>query len=182
MQPLKFENHPTHTVEVWEWISNFIPHFTKLIHVSKGAHGNGNVFHINYPFLWNFLHKKLVTRKIFTCHGVILSSFHYDDVTMGAIAPQVTSLVIVYSTVYSDADQRKHQSSASLAVVQGIHRRPVNSTHKWPVTRKMFPFDDVIMLGHNSVGVEIFYRWPMLNLGPLSAVRRDYNYLCLLRV
>ena len=38
-----------------------------------------------------------------------------------------------------------HQSSASLAFVRGIHRRPVNSPHKWPVTRKMSPFDDVIM-------------------------------------
>ena len=46
---------------------------------------------------------------------------------------------------YSDADQRKHQSSASLAFVWGIHRGPVNFPHKWPVTRKMFPFDDVIM-------------------------------------
>ena len=44
------------------------------------------------------------------------------------------------------ADQRKHQSSASLAFVWGIHRRPVNSPHKWPVTRKMFAFDDVIMM------------------------------------
>ena len=43
------------------------------------------------------------------------------------------------------ADQRKHQSSASLAFVWGIHRGPVNSPHKWPVTRKMFPFDGVIM-------------------------------------
>ena len=64
---------------------------------------------------------------------------------MGAIASQITSLTIVYSAVYSDADQRKHQSSASLAFVRGIHRGPVNSPHKWPVTRKMFPFDDVIM-------------------------------------
>ena len=64
---------------------------------------------------------------------------------MGAIASQITSLTIVFSTVYSDADQRKYQSSASLAFVQGIHRGPVNSPHKWPVTRKMFPFDDVIM-------------------------------------
>ena len=46
---------------------------------------------------------------------------------------------------YSDADQRNHQSSASLAFVRGIHRGPVNSPHKGPVTRKMFPFDDVIM-------------------------------------
>ena len=64
---------------------------------------------------------------------------------MGRVASQITSLTIVYSTVYSDTDQRKHQSSASLAFVRGIHRGPVNSPHKWPVTRKMFPFDDVIM-------------------------------------
>ena len=70
---------------------------------------------------------------------------HYGDVIMGVIASQTTSLTIVYSTVYSDADQRKHQSSASLAFVRGIHRGPVNTPHIWPVTRKMFPFDDVIM-------------------------------------
>ena len=51
----------------------------------------------------------------------------------------------VNSTVYSDADRGKHQNSASLAFVRGIHRGPVNSPRKWPVTRKMFPFDDVIM-------------------------------------
>ena len=66
---------------------------------------------------------------------------------MGAIASQVTSLMIVYSSVYSDADQRKHQSSASLAL------GPVNSQHKWPVTRKMFPFDDVIMRTNKMVSV-----------------------------
>ena len=70
---------------------------------------------------------------------------HYDDVIMGTIASQITSLTIVYSNVYSGADQSKHQSSASLAFVWGIHRGPVNSPHKCPVTRKMFPFDDVIM-------------------------------------
>ena len=70
---------------------------------------------------------------------------HCNDVIMGEMASQITSLTIVYSTVYSDADQRKHQSSASLAFVRGIHRGPVNSPHKWPVTRKMVPFDDVIM-------------------------------------
>ena len=70
---------------------------------------------------------------------------HYDDVIMGTIASQITSLTSVYSTVYSGADQSKHQSSASLAFVWGIHRGPVNSPHKRPVTRKMFPFDDVIM-------------------------------------
>ena len=64
---------------------------------------------------------------------------------MGAIASQITSLTIVYSPVYSDADQKDQQSSALLAFVPGIHRGPVSSPHKWLVTRKMFPFDDVIM-------------------------------------
>ena len=54
-------------------------------------------------------------------------------------------LASVYSDVWLGAHQRKHQSSASLAFVRGIHRRPVNSPHKWPATRKMLPFDDVIM-------------------------------------
>ena len=64
---------------------------------------------------------------------------------MSSIASHITSLTIVYLSVYSGADQRKHQSSESLAFVRGIHRRPVNSLRKGPVTRKMFPFDDVIM-------------------------------------
>ena len=64
---------------------------------------------------------------------------------MGANASQITCLTIVYSIVYLCADQRKHQSSASLAFVRGIHRWPVSSPQQWPVTRKMFPFDDVIM-------------------------------------
>ena len=73
-----------------------------------------------------------------------MNEFHYDDV-MSAIASQITSLTIVYSIVYSDADQRNRQSSASLVFVWETHRGPVNSPHKWPVTRKIFPFDDVIM-------------------------------------
>ena len=71
--------------------------------------------------------------------------FHYNDVIMSAIASQIISLTIVYSTVYSGANQRKHLSSASLAFLRGIHRCPVNSPHKGPVTWKMLPFDDVSM-------------------------------------
>ena len=65
---------------------------------------------------------------------------HYSDVIMSVMVSQITSL-----TIYSGTDQRKQQSSTSLAFVWGIHRSPVNSPHKWPVTWKMFPFDDVIM-------------------------------------
>ena len=82
-------------------------------------------------------HKVSKTPSVFPCHGVIMNkhvgdlcishirliqAFHYNDVIMGAIASQITSLTIVYSIVYSDADQRKHQSSASLVFVRGIHR------------------------------------------------------------
>ena len=82
-----------------------------------------------------------------TRFGFVVLCFvgHNDDVIMGTIASQITSLTIVYSALYSGADQSKHQSSASLAFVWRIHRGPVNSPHKWPVTRKMSPFDDVIM-------------------------------------
>ena len=51
-----------------------------------------------------------------------------------------------HSIVYSGADQRKHQSSASLAFVQGIHRRPVNYPHKGPLRRKMLPFHSTRMM------------------------------------
>ena len=73
------------------------------------------------------------------------SYVHYSDIITGAMASQITSLTIVYSTVYSVADQIKHQSSAALAFVRGIHRWQLNSPHKWTALRKMFPFDDVIM-------------------------------------
>ena len=98
---------------------------------------------LTWPAIWPSLSPCTVINPILLTY---LRDLHYTDVIMGTIASQITSLTIVYSTVYSDADQRKYQSSASLAFVRGIHWRPVNSPHKWLVTRKMFlPFDDVIM-------------------------------------
>ena len=70
---------------------------------------------------------------------------HYDDVIMSAITSRFTSLTTVYLIVYSRTDQRKHQSSAWLAFVRGIHRWLVNSSHKRPVTWTMFSIDDVII-------------------------------------
>ena len=99
-----------------------------------------------HPWPWLIALDRQVIVSHWECVPPIeIQRTHYGDVIMGAITSQITSLTIVYSTVYSDADPRKHQSSASLAFVWGIHRGPVNSPHKWPVTRKMFPFDDVIM-------------------------------------
>ena len=86
--------------------------------------------------------------------GRTMHDCHYDDVIMIMLASQITSLTIVYSIVYSGVNQRKHQSSASLAFVREIHRGPVNFPHKWPVTQKMFPFDDVIMVYKQIIGTE----------------------------
>ena len=116
-------------VWIWEWPSNFIPRFIMDI--------------ITYPFSYY--------RQSMFVRGGAYNFIHYDDVIMTTIASQITSLTSVYSTDYSAADQRKHQSSASLAFVWGIHRGPVNSPHKGPVTRKMFPFDDVIMFTESVI-------------------------------
>ena len=70
---------------------------------------------------------------------------HYNYVIMSVMAFQITGVPIVCSTVCSRAEQRKHQSSAPLAFVRGIHLWPVNCPHKGPVTRKIFPFKDVIV-------------------------------------
>ena len=87
---------------------------------------------------------------------------HYCDVIMSTMASQITSLTIVCWIVYSDSDQRKHQNTASLAIMWGIHRWPVNFPHKGPATRKMFPFDDVIMyftiLSHKLYIIMLFMR------------------------
>ena len=95
---------------------------------------------------------------------MILISIHYSDAMMSAMASQIAGVSIVCSTVCSGADhQRRHQSSASLAFVRGIHRWPVDSPQKALVTRKMFPSDDVIMAwcmfccqAKSSVGILTF--------------------------
>ena len=73
-------------------------------------------------------------------------TYHYSDVIMSVMQSQITSVSIVCSMVCLGTDQRKLQSSASLAFVWGIHRWPVNSLHKRPVTRKIFPFHDVLTM------------------------------------
>ena len=90
-----------------------------------------------------------------------ISQYHYSDVIMSTMASQTISLTIVYL----GTDQRKHQSPASLAFVMGIHRWPVNSPRKGPVTREMVPFDDVIMLWllvaishvHRLIGMNVLF-------------------------
>ena len=87
---------------------------------------------------------------------------------MSSIASQITSLAIAYSTVYTHNDQRKHQSSASLTFVWGIHRWLVSSPHKGPVTRKMFPFDEIFMIALTILLLNLNFNtwhhfWPWRN-------------------
>ena len=96
--------------------------------------------HINIEWSCRELYKytgKYIVYPMKYVHGFVVLC-HYNDVIMSAMASQITSLTIIYSIVHSGADQRQHQSSASLAFVRGVHRWPVNSPHKGPVTRKIW--------------------------------------------
>ena len=114
-------------------------HVDRVVHIIAPRRGT-SVLAMFTSMLWWLL----------SCHVS-----HYSAVTMSPMAYLITSVSFVYSTVSSDADQRKHQSSSSLTFVTGIHRWPVNSPHKGPVTRKRFPIDDVIMHGTLRIGILI---------------------------
>ena len=94
--------------------------------------------------------------------------YHYSDVIMSGIGSLITGVSIVSSVFGSGADQRKHQSSASLAFVRGIHREFTghrNSPHKTLITRKIFPFDDVIMPMRDHQHMNIAIHMPMHSNG-----------------
>ena len=99
---------------------------------------------------------------------------HYGDVIMGAMASQITGVWAVCPTVCSSADQRKHQNSASLAFVKGIHLSLVNSPHRGQVTRKLSPFVDVIMPWQFNQLFLISVK-PFLTISPYSI---DAFYVC----
>ena len=122
---------------------------------------------------------KAKTGILLLIHALASTMVNYSNIIMGAMASQITSLAIVYSTAYWGANQRKHQNSASLAFVQGIHRWPVNSPHKWPVTREVFPFDDVIMFSKTAVEI-LGHGWIMSSfIGKLGFyyLPMPYSYL-----
>ena len=137
--PLLINGSPFKSIK---WVDNVSPKYdTRIIKIWWGwdTLDAGSFFKcknswkLQHSVVW--LGADVVTSRL--ALPVEIHYLHYTDVIMGAIASRITSITIFYSTVYSDADQRKHQSSASLALV--------NSPHKWPVTQKVFLFDDVIM-------------------------------------
>ena len=101
----------------------------------------------NLKFVFFFIQGNALENIIYEMAAILPrpQCVHYSDVIMSAMASQITGVLVVCSTICSSADQRKQQSSASLAFVRGIHWWLVKSPHNGPVTRKMLPFDDVIM-------------------------------------
>ena len=99
-----------------------------------------NIRHM--PLYSNYIHNDVILFSghfmLRALHSIPVSNFHYNDIIMSAMESQITSLTIVYSTVYSGADRRKHRSYEPLAFVWGIHRWSMNSPHKGPVTRNCF--------------------------------------------
>ena len=83
---------------------------------------------VAYCFIYRLTHLSDDDR-----HDITKSNRHYGDVRMGEIASHFTSLTIAYSTVYSDADQRKYQSFVSLAFVWGIHIQMASNAENVPI-------------------------------------------------
>ena len=103
------------------------PHYLPFVCEEPWVTGNHN-----WPMVSSC--KEPLIRRVFPYHDIIMGLIyawilnsvlflgHCNDVIMGAMASQIASLTIVSAIVYSGADQRKHQSSASLSFVRGIHR------------------------------------------------------------
>ena len=105
--------------------------------------------------IWRTFLRRLIMSMVWTSTGtprVLMAlgplrldvSTHHSDVIMNSMASHITGVSIICSTVCSAA-QRIHRSIGSLAFVRGIHRWPVDSSRKGPVTQKIFPIDDVTM-------------------------------------
>ena len=143
--PVKYKSEPTYLMHTFVSFRLTIPN----------RENNEHIFSNPHPLSVNVTFSQIILYLVLCGENRL----HYNDVIMGAMASQIINLKIVYSTICSGSDQRKHQSSASLAFVMGIHRSPVNSPHKGPGTRKMFPFEDVIMrAGVSNVTPSYFIR------------------------
>ena len=130
--------------------------------------------------------KTNISYELFNSDSLQSMSFHYSDIITSPMTYQITGVSMVYSTVCSGEDQRKHQSSVSLAFVRGIHWSPVNSPHKRTVTRKVFSIDDVIMWtsGHRRIlsfqDIINKYSFARVCVFAMHPTQNFLRYLCLL--
>ena len=131
--------------EILEWIRNFIPHC--ILDLSKYVLVKSLQMAFEFWSKFPWIPRGLIDIKLWLFQVMIADrqTGRCSDVIMSAMASQIAGASTVDLIVCSGASQRKYQSSASLAFVRGIHWGSVNSPHKGPVTRKMLPFDDVIM-------------------------------------
>ena len=124
--------------------------YSLILDIENGQKGMWTCFSMVYWFSYfnsilikTFLHLKFL-------YGTFASQWRHNDREVS----QITGVSVVYSTVFfSGSDQRNYLRSASLAFVWGIHRRPMNSPNKGPLTREICPYDNVIRqivihLGH----------------------------------
>ena len=124
---------------------------------------NGVWIFLNPQFSYNKIHRQLLPQSRHRSLPAAVPTMHYNDVITSTMAFQITGSSIIYSTVCSGADQRKHQSSASLAFVWGIHRWPVNSPHKGPVTQKCFHLMGLPPTTWDDMTWKLFPRdWPFV--------------------
>ena len=140
---------------------------------------NPNLSNYVLPFLEMMIssgHNLLMSRQLWIT-GIQIRAKHYIDVIMTTMASQITSLTVVYSNVYSDADQKKTSKLRVTGLCVGKSPGPVNSPHKGPVRRKMFPFDDVIMIKENDYELSSWYtmciRYNMTIITLYYSIQRD---------
>ena len=115
---------------------------------------SGNDISTTHFSLYFYCIARALCKNVFCYCGLA----HYIDVIMTTMASQITSLTVVYLTVYSDADQGKHQNSTSLAFVQGIHRDRWIPRTKGQLRGKCFHL--------------MTSSWPIISLRTISMSRR----------
>ena len=121
------------------WITGIITDFCVRIWNMNHIWSRDHRWEIDNVIIRSISHTRFVCTLFWCGYIISMPIIHYSDVIMSSMAFQITSFTIdVYSTVYSGADQRKHQSSASLAFVRGIHRWSVNSRTKGQLRGKRF--------------------------------------------
>ena len=119
--------------------NQIIVHFGSNLYVSKFEAQSWNVLRFLLPLLRSYLHKK---------YSMLHTSLHYNDVIMSAMASQITSLAIVYPTIYTGADKKKTSKLRVTGLSAGNSPVTGKFPAQWPATLKIFPFDDVIMCYH----------------------------------
>ena len=129
---IRYTSFPLQRYAKYIWVSVYRLH-AAFVFISANIYDNAKLPRVMF-FIW---HGSNCHELCISCHKSVTTYLHCNDVIMSVMASQIPGVKIVHSTVCSGSDQWKHQSTASLAFVRGIHRWPVISPHKGPITRQM---------------------------------------------